>query len=99
VLRDGLVEQVGTPLELYNNPQSLFVAGFIGSPKMNFLNGQFADAYKASTIGIRSEHIQVTDTDPMWKGQVVHSEKLGSDSYIFVDIGAPEPIIVRQNGT
>ena len=37
VLRDGIVEQVGTPLELYEKPQSIFVAGFIGSPKMNFL--------------------------------------------------------------
>jgi multiple sugar transport system ATP-binding protein len=99
VLRDGLVEQVGTPLELYNNPQSLFVAGFIGSPKMNFLEGQFADPYKAKTIGVRSEHIEITDKDGQWSGQVVHAEKLGSDSYIFVDIGATEPLIVRQNGT
>jgi lactose/L-arabinose transport system ATP-binding protein len=37
VLRDGLVEQVGKPLDLYDNPDNLFVAGFIGSPKMNFL--------------------------------------------------------------
>jgi lactose/L-arabinose transport system ATP-binding protein len=39
VLRDGLVEQVGTPLELYDNPNNQFVAGFIGSPKMNFMSG------------------------------------------------------------
>ena len=39
VLRDGAVAQVGTPLELYDNPDNLFVAGFIGSPKMNFLRG------------------------------------------------------------
>lgn len=38
VLRDGRVEQVGAPLELYHNPQNQFVAGFIGSPRMNFLN-------------------------------------------------------------
>ncbi|MGN6101403.1 MAG: ABC transporter ATP-binding protein [Devosia sp.] len=99
VLRDGLVEQVGTPLELYEHPQSLFVAGFIGSPKMNFLNGQFAAKYGASTIGIRSEHIDINETNPMWSGEVVHAEKLGSDSYIFVDIGSEEPLIVRQNGT
>ncbi|MDC5803911.1 sn-glycerol-3-phosphate ABC transporter ATP-binding protein UgpC [Vibrio europaeus] len=37
VLRDGRVEQVGSPLELYHNPQNEFVAGFIGSPKMNFI--------------------------------------------------------------
>ena len=39
VLHGGIVEQVGSPLELYNNPANLFVAGFIGSPKMNFLSG------------------------------------------------------------
>ncbi|HVY21129.1 MAG TPA: sn-glycerol-3-phosphate ABC transporter ATP-binding protein UgpC [Bauldia sp.] len=39
VLNNGRVEQVGTPLELYDNPDNLFVAGFIGSPKMNFLRG------------------------------------------------------------
>ncbi|HZY68728.1 MAG TPA: sn-glycerol-3-phosphate ABC transporter ATP-binding protein UgpC [Devosia sp.] len=39
VLRDGVVEQVGTPLQLYDDPDNLFVAGFIGSPKMNFLKG------------------------------------------------------------
>ena len=42
VLRAGIVEQIGTPLELYNEPQNLFVAGFIGSPRMNFLSGAVA---------------------------------------------------------
>ncbi len=42
VLRAGVVEQVGTPLELYNEPANLFVAGFIGSPRMNFLSGAVA---------------------------------------------------------
>ena len=101
VLRDGLVEQVGTPLELYEKPQSLFVAGFIGSPKMNFLNGQYADAYKAHTLGVRAEHLRINDNagDGTWQGQVVHSENLGSDSYVYIDIGADEPLIVRQDGT
>ena len=39
VMHDGLVEQIGAPLELYDRPQNLFVAGFIGSPAMNLLNG------------------------------------------------------------
>ena len=39
VMHDGLVEQIGAPLELYDKPHNLFVAGFIGSPAMNFLNG------------------------------------------------------------
>jgi ABC-type sugar transport system ATPase subunit len=40
VLRDGNVEQVGTPLDLYNHPANLFVAGFLGSPRMNFLEAE-----------------------------------------------------------
>jgi multiple sugar transport system ATP-binding protein len=39
VMHDGLVEQIGAPLELYDRPQNLFVAGFIGSPAMNFIKG------------------------------------------------------------
>ncbi len=42
VLREGVIEQVGTPLQLYDDPDNLFVAGFIGSPKMNFLKGVMA---------------------------------------------------------
>ncbi len=43
VLNDGLVEQVGPPLELYDRPDNLFVAGFIGSPAMNFIGGRLAN--------------------------------------------------------
>lgn len=43
VLRDGIVEQVGAPMELYNNPSNKFVAGFIGSPSMNFLEGSVSE--------------------------------------------------------
>ncbi|MFT4173991.1 MAG: sn-glycerol-3-phosphate ABC transporter ATP-binding protein UgpC [Rhodocyclaceae bacterium] len=46
VLRQGVVEQIGSPLALYNHPQNKFVAGFIGSPKMNFLN---VDVVRAAT--------------------------------------------------
>lgn len=42
VMRDGRVEQIGSPLELYDNPRNVFVAGFIGSPSMNFVHGQVA---------------------------------------------------------
>jgi multiple sugar transport system ATP-binding protein len=99
VLSKGNIEQVGTPLELYENPQSLFVAGFIGSPKMNFLTGGFAQKHKAHTIGIRSEHIQVVDNGGEWTGKVMHFENLGSDSYVFVEMGSDEPLIVRLPGT
>src|SRR5690606_29069900 len=51
VLRAGVIEQAGAPLELYNNPRNLFVAGFIGSPKMNFL-----------TASVEGETIRTGDT-------------------------------------
>ncbi|WP_298610062.1 ABC transporter ATP-binding protein [uncultured Thiothrix sp.] len=99
VLRDGLVEQVGTPAELYESPNSVFVAGFIGSPKMNFLTGKLAEQFNCTTLGIRSEHLSIDNTNPVWQGEVVHYENLGSDNYIFVDIGSEEPMIVREDGT
>jgi multiple sugar transport system ATP-binding protein len=98
VLRDGVVEQVGTPIELYETPNSIFVAGFIGSPKMNFLSGPFAAPYNAHTIGVRAEHIEFADQAPAWTGTVIHSEILGSDSFVYLDIGSAEPLIVRETG-
>ncbi len=97
VLRDGKLEQVGTPAELYDNPNSIFVAGFIGSPKMNFLTGKFAADHDCTTLGIRSEHIEVVQQG-VWQGKVVHAEDLGSDNYLFVEVGSDEPLIVRQPG-
>ncbi|WP_371171180.1 ABC transporter ATP-binding protein [Aliiroseovarius sp. 2305UL8-7] len=99
VLRDGMVEQVGTPAELYDAPNSVFVAGFIGSPKMNFLKGKFAAAFDCTTLGIRSEHLEIVDDgNGLWAGKVIHAEDLGSDHFLFIDIGAEEPVIVRQSG-
>ena len=99
VLRDGLVEQVGTPAELYDSPNSIFVAGFIGSPKMNFLKGAFAEAHGCTTLGVRSEHIEVVgEGEGPWTGEVVHVEDLGSDHFLFVEMGTDEPVIVRQAG-
>lgn len=101
VLRDGIVEQVGTPNELYESPASIFVAGFIGSPKMNFLTGKFADGFNCHTLGIRPEHIEVVaedNADKLWTGTVIHAEDLGSDNYLYVEIGAEEPLVVRQEG-
>ncbi|UJQ95896.1 ABC transporter ATP-binding protein [Mariluticola halotolerans] len=98
VLRDGIVQQVGTPMELYENPKSLFVAQFIGSPKMNFMSGPDAEKFKATTVGVRPEHLQVANGDGAWSGKVIYSENLGSDSYVYVNMGADEPVIIRQEG-
>jgi multiple sugar transport system ATP-binding protein len=53
VMRDGLIEQVGTPLELYDRPANRFVAGFIGSPSMNFLDGEIGDGAFLTDAGHR----------------------------------------------
>ncbi|MBP0685474.1 ABC transporter ATP-binding protein, partial [Mycobacterium tuberculosis] len=50
VMKDGLVEQIGTPLDLYDYPANLFVAGFIGSPSMNFVKGRLAGAGQSATL-------------------------------------------------
>ena len=55
VLNAGMVEQFGSPLELYHQPQNLFVAGFIGSPKMNFLDGEVASV-SANGITVTVAH-------------------------------------------
>ncbi|WP_240230243.1 ABC transporter ATP-binding protein [Devosia lacusdianchii] len=98
VLRDGLVEQVGTPMELYENPNSVFVAGFIGSPKMNFIAGDKATAYNAHTLGIRGEHITIVPDNGTWSGTVIHTENLGADSYVYLEMGTEEPVVVRLEG-
>ena len=99
VLRDGVVEQVGTPLELYEKPNSVFVAGFIGSPKMNFITGALADVYKCHTVGVRPEHLTIVPDQGVWSGTVVHTENLGADSFVYVHIGQDEPLTVRVIGT
>lgn len=99
VLRAGVIEQVGSPLELYHKPQNEFVAGFIGSPKMNFVKGSEAQKHAAATIGIRPEHTEVSTTDGAWKGRVGVAEHLGSDTFIHVhDTGVADMITVRVTG-
>ena len=86
VLRDGLVEQIGAPLEIYRRPANTFVAGFIGSPKMNLIEGAEAAKHNAHTIGIRPEHLDVVEAGGTYVGRVGVSEHLGSDTFFHVHI-------------
>jgi multiple sugar transport system ATP-binding protein len=99
VLQAGVVEQVGSPLDLYKFPCNRFVAGFIGSPKMNFIEGPDAAEHGAHAIGIRPEHISVSKTKGQWKGIVGVAEHLGSDTYLHIH-GVPgcDPLTVRADG-
>lgn len=99
VLRAGHIEQVGSPLELYRKPRNLFVAGFIGSPKMNLIEGAEAAKLDATTIGIRPEHIRVSADQGTWSGTVGVSEHLGSDTFFHVQqTGLADSITVRADG-
>ena len=99
VLQAGVIEQVGSPLDLYHRPQNKFVAGFIGSPKMNLIEGAEAAKHNAHTIGIRPEHVEVSTTDGLWQGTVGVAEHLGSDTFIHIH-GVPgcDPMTVRAAG-
>jgi multiple sugar transport system ATP-binding protein len=84
VLQAGNVEQVGSPLELYERPDNKFVAGFIGSPKMNFIEGAEAAKHDAHTVGVRPEHFDVSASKGQWQGKVLVAEHLGSDTFLHV---------------
>jgi multiple sugar transport system ATP-binding protein len=93
VMNAGKVEQIGTPLELYDHPANLFVAGFIGSPAMNFIpekrNG------KDVLVGIRPEHLAIA-SDGL-AAEVVVVEPTGADTQIFCKVnGVDITAVVRE---
>ncbi|MFN5666468.1 ABC transporter ATP-binding protein, partial [Bradyrhizobium sp.] len=99
VLNGGKIEQYGSPLELYEKPANLFVAGFIGSPKMNFVTGELAKQQGAATIGVRPEHLKVErDGQGGWHGTVAVAEHLGSDTFLYVDAGPQGMLTARYIG-
>jgi ABC-type sugar transport system ATPase subunit len=105
VLRDGLVEQVGTPRELYERPGNLFVAQFIGSPKMNILPidavagalpGHHANA---THVGMRPEDLKLTDPGAgLVGGEVLLSEYTGASSLLHVELPGGEVFLVGCEG-
>ncbi len=98
VLNAGRIEQYGTPMELYRSPANRFVAGFIGSPKMNFVDGAEAAKLGAASIGIRPEHIAITRDQGTWTGRVQVVEHLGSDTFIHVNVEGIGLMTVRAEG-
>jgi len=98
VLNAGRIEQVGSPMELYRNPRNLFVAGFIGSPKMNFITGAEAESRGAATVGVRPEHFSLSDGGGAWTGNVGVAEHLGSDTFVHVHVDGIGTLTVRTEG-
>lgn len=97
VLRDGRIEQVGSPMELYNNPANKFVAGFLGSPSMNFLDRSVAGLPAGHTLGIRPEYLNL-NPDGQISGEVTHVERLGGDTNLLVKTEQGETLTVRLFG-
>jgi sn-glycerol 3-phosphate transport system ATP-binding protein len=98
VINNGVIEQLATPIEIYNNPKSLFVAGFIGSPQMNFIEGELknntlsAEGFEIKniksdfngdiTLGIRPEHLSQSHNG-LINLNVDLVEQLGSDNLVY----------------
>jgi multiple sugar transport system ATP-binding protein len=98
VLNGGKIEQVGSPMELYNKPATPFVAGFIGSPKMNLFDGDIAVRLGAKTYGIRPEHLILSGDTGKWRCTVRHVERLGADSVIYLRNDELGSLIARNAG-
>ena len=98
VLNAGRIEQVGAPIDLYDRPANLFVAGFIGSPKMNLIGGRIAAEMGAETIGVRPEHIGVSEAGGTWSGTVTVAEHVGSDTFLYVHVEGAGELSVRVVG-
>nr|WP_321456026.1 ABC transporter ATP-binding protein [uncultured Cohaesibacter sp.] len=114
VLRDGIIEQVGSPRELYERPGNLFVAQFIGSPKMNIMpcstqggdyileggrGGKQTQTGAASHVGVRPEALTIgAKGEGQCDGVVDIVEYLGSDTHLLVDCGGLGAIGVRLDG-
>ncbi|MBX2805682.1 MAG: ABC transporter ATP-binding protein [Hyphomicrobiales bacterium] len=123
VMKDQKIQQMGTPDEIYLHPANLFVAGFVGSPQMNFFEGELTggpggaafksgelhlplDGYNFNsapvtgqrlTLGIRPEHISITENGP-WQGfKTELVETHGADNLIWVG-GHNHSLRLRQPG-
>jgi lactose/L-arabinose transport system ATP-binding protein len=111
VMRAGKIEQAGTPEELYDNPDNLFVAGFIGSPRMNFLRGNFgggrlrleAGAEWAGNgpdgsvlVGVRPEHfVEAGQGAADVSVKVDVVENLGGTRFVYGSLGSGETVVVE----
>ncbi|MFN3663384.1 sn-glycerol-3-phosphate ABC transporter ATP-binding protein UgpC [Yoonia sp.] len=113
VLNGGRIEQVGTPMEVFNKPATVFVAGFIGSPAMNMVDAKYLRETGAAAgltglpdgtdlIGIRPDNLLLTAPDAphlRLDGRVVLLEPAGAESHIYIVLeGSNQPMTMRVQG-
>ncbi|WP_225745873.1 ABC transporter ATP-binding protein [Corynebacterium sp. Marseille-P4611] len=92
VLKDGELQQVAPPRELYDAPANEFVAGFIGSPAMNIFD------YNGSRVGVRPEKMFINKGPVGFQGVVDIVEELGAESYVYVTVG-DKRLVARAEST
>ena len=113
VINEGIIEQLGTPIDIYEKPESIFVGEFIGSPQMNFVNGTVnnntfeSKGFKINidkkidttdaVLGFRAEHLQLK-TDGEISLTIDIIEKLGADSIIYGKDEDGVTICYKENG-
>ncbi|MFM7334964.1 MAG: ABC transporter ATP-binding protein [Tabrizicola sp.] len=96
VMNGGEVQQIGGPMDLYENPANRFVAGFIGNPAINFLPGT-ALGLSSREVGLRPEHLQlVPESGAPLSGTVRLVERLGNQT--LVHVATPAGMICVQGG-
>ncbi len=123
VMQAGVIEQAGSPMELYRSPRNLFVAGFVGSPRMNFfeaavqqvsatgvmlllggttlldvgVDGSATASGAKVTVGVRPEHIDLVESGGL-PARVQVVERLGGESYVYLQMDSGEAVTVRVDG-
>ena len=113
VINEGVIEQIGTPIEVYEKPESKFVAEFIGSPQMNFINGTIKNNYFETkglklkinlnidnanvNLGFRAEDLEIKEGGEI-SLNIDIIEKLGSDSIIYGSNKNGESICYKESG-
>lgn len=100
VLHSGRIEQTGAPRDLYRHPANRFVAGFIGSPAMNFIGGTEAEKDNATTIGARPEDINIgkQNENGRWRGKIIYVEHSGADTFVHLHNNDIGKITARAGG-
>ncbi len=102
VMNDGRADQIGAPLEVYENPATEFVAGFIGSPATNFLPAAALGPHDArlARVGVRPEHARlVAPGQGQVQGHLVFAEALGAETLLHLRLESGDGFTVRQDGT
>jgi ABC-type sugar transport system ATPase subunit len=113
VMHGGVVQQVGPPLVIYNEPVNRFVAGFFGVPAMNFVDGELGDGRftagsfslsvaapgpaRPATLGVRPEHVRVANEPEGWSATVTLIEPLGDETLVFLDCGGQGSLVAKMN--